>query len=130
MAIAGPRPYSFSIFVVATMLVFGNYMRVFGQSTCHANIPSLILECSKFVSKSGPKVRPSPGCCSEVKPIDVPCVCKHVTKDIEDMINMDKAVYVARTCGLNVPKGMKCGSKSFALSLSLSHFSLLCNEYI
>ncbi|KAL5565832.1 hypothetical protein UlMin_028996 [Ulmus minor] len=98
-----------TIFMVAISLVsFGNN-RVLGQ--CNMNVSGLISECAKYVSKEGKAINPpSPSCCAVVKPIDVPCACKYVNKKIENLVDTDKVVYVARTCGLQVPIGMKCGS--------------------
>lgn len=118
MTITGVRCLALAIVVFTGTLIFSNNYGV-SAPTCQISVPSLIIQCSKFVSKSGPKVPPTPGCCSLVKAIDVKCACHLVTKEVENMISMEKAVYVARTCGLDVPKGMKCGSKSFNLFLFL-----------
>lgn len=94
--------------VIAGTLMFGN-VRVSAQ--CGGSIPQLVAQCSQFVKKEGPKIPPSPGCCSVVKAADVPCVCTLVTPAIEKLISMEKVVYVARTCGVTVKPGTKCGSE-------------------
>ncbi|KAH7511328.1 hypothetical protein FEM48_Zijuj02G0050800 [Ziziphus jujuba var. spinosa] len=48
----------------------------------------------KYVSKSGPQTLPSKRCCTVEKSLDIPCVCNLVTKEIEKLISMDKAVFV------------------------------------
>ncbi|XP_024018548.1 uncharacterized protein LOC21385155 [Morus notabilis] len=115
MAIVGVRTLAMAIFVITGTLMVGNYHSVSAES-CKIDVPGLVLQCSKYVSKSGPKIPPSLGCCSVVKTINVPCACNLLTKDVEKMVDMEKAVYVVRTCGLDVPKGMKCGSKNFHLN--------------
>lgn len=94
--------------VIAGTLMFGN-VQVSAQ--CGGSIPQLVAQCSQFVKKEGPKIPPSPGCCSVVKAADVPCVCTLVTPAIEKLISMEKVVYVARTCGVTVKPGTKCGSE-------------------
>lgn len=79
--------------------------------SCEVNVLGLVSQCEKYVRKSGPKSKPSWECCAVVKVVNVPCVCKLVTKEIEDAIDMDKVVYVARSCGKKVAPGTKCGSK-------------------
>ncbi|KAF3454282.1 hypothetical protein FNV43_RR04729 [Rhamnella rubrinervis] len=71
---------------------------------------SLVSQCSNYVKKSGPKVKPLPPCCKAVKAVDVQCVCDLVTKEVEEYIDMNKVVYVARTCGKTIKSGTKCGS--------------------
>ncbi|KAH9790039.1 AAI domain-containing protein [Citrus sinensis] len=93
--------------VIAGTLMFGN-VRVSAQ--CGGSIPQLVAQCSQFVKKEGPQIPPSSGCCSAVKAADVPCVCALVTPAIEKIISMEKVVYVARTCGVTVKPGTKCGS--------------------
>ncbi|GMN20339.1 hypothetical protein TIFTF001_045321 [Ficus carica] len=101
------RTLALAIFVLTGTLMFGNYG--VSATTCQIDVRDVVTECAKFVSKLGPEVPPSHECCEAIKPIDVQCACKLVTEKIEKLISMDKAVYVARTCGIDVPKGMKCG---------------------
>lgn len=81
------------------------------SAQCHVNVHDLISKCSKYVKKSGPQKDPSKECCDVVKKIDLPCACKHVTKDIEKIVSMKKVVYVGEFCGIKLRYGMKCGSK-------------------
>lgn len=97
-----------AIVVIVGTLMFGN---VPVSAQCGGSIPQLVAQCSQFVKKDGPKIPPSPGCCSVMKAADIPCVCGLVTPDIEKLISMEKVVYVARTCGVTVNPGTKCGSE-------------------
>ncbi|XP_073113563.1 uncharacterized protein [Elaeis guineensis] len=80
------------------------------RDDCHGDVTALIKQCKDYVKKEGPQVAPSVQCCQVVKHVDVPCVCKHVTPRIEEMISMEKAVYVAKECGRPLKHGCRCGS--------------------
>ena len=68
-------------------------------------------------------VPPTDECCEMIKPIDVHCACRLVTKKVEEMLSMKNAVYGARHCGIDVPEGMQCGSnKIFRLMI----YILIC----
>ncbi|KAK6916060.1 Bifunctional inhibitor/plant lipid transfer protein/seed storage helical domain [Dillenia turbinata] len=94
--------------VVGIMILFAGSNQV--SAGCEGDVQDLKAECKSFVSKLGPKRPPSKECCAVVMRADVPCVCTYVTRAVELIISMNKAVYVARTCGLQVPSGMQCGS--------------------
>ncbi|XP_021279266.1 protein LIM1-like [Herrania umbratica] len=107
MASASFRFLTLAILVIAGTLVCANH----GVSAqCQTSIPSLISQCSKYVKASGPEIPPSQGCCDVIKDVDIPCLCKLVTPEVEKLVSMKKVVFVARTCGLTVQPGMKCGS--------------------
>ncbi|KAF8396212.1 hypothetical protein HHK36_017825 [Tetracentron sinense] len=108
MAVFNIRCLAFAILVIVGVVISSG-SRVSAQS-CQGNIAGLILQCQQYVQKSGPKTPPSPGCCGVVQTVDVPCVCKYVTKEVEDMISMEKVVYVTQYCGKTVPHGTKCGT--------------------
>ena len=96
-------------FGCAAMAFLGNIKTASGQ--CQGDVEGLMKECSKYVQKQGPKMSPSQGCCSVIKNVDLPCVCKHITDDVEKIISMEKSVYVAGICGKPLIHGTKCGSK-------------------
>ncbi|KAI3918045.1 hypothetical protein MKW92_000892 [Papaver armeniacum] len=77
---------------------------------CSDNLQSLVAQCTNYVMKLVPKIAPSTACCSIVNRIDSGCVCSHVTKRVESLISMDKAVFVANYCGRPLPHGSQCGS--------------------
>ncbi|KAK7264069.1 hypothetical protein RJT34_31672 [Clitoria ternatea] len=95
------------ILVVIGLLTY-NTEKVSGQ--CGGNVPDIVSKCSQFVEKSGAVVPPSAECCAVLRNIDVPCICKLVTREVEKLVSIPKAIFVARSCGLNVPPGMQCGS--------------------
>ncbi|KAK6923458.1 Bifunctional inhibitor/plant lipid transfer protein/seed storage helical domain [Dillenia turbinata] len=107
MATSNPSTLALML-VVGIMILFEGRNQVFAD--CEGDVQNLIAKCKSFVLKPGPKVKPSEDCCAVVKKVDVPCVCKYVTPPIELIVSMEKVVYVARTCGVQVPPGMKCGS--------------------
>jgi len=99
-----------AIFAVAGILFSGDKNMAVGQA-CQGDMQGLITQCALFVQKNVPKMNPSPGCCGVIKSVDIPCVCQHITKDIEQMIDMEKVVFVAQYCGRPLAQGTKCGSK-------------------
>ncbi|XP_059430490.1 uncharacterized protein LOC132164090 [Corylus avellana] len=108
--------FSLAVLVVAGILLMisssGNGEQVIMGKGCEGDVLGLASQCEKYVRKSGPKIKPSWGCCAVVKNADVPCVCSLVNKEIEQVIDMEKVVYVARSCGKTVAPGTKCGSYS------------------
>ncbi|KAF8398308.1 hypothetical protein HHK36_017235 [Tetracentron sinense] len=107
MAVFNIRCLALAVLVIAGIVISGG--QVSAQS-CQGDIQGLISQCAQYVGKSGPKTPPSQGCCTVVQKADVPCVCKSITKEVEQIISMEKVVYVAQYCGKTIPHGMKCGS--------------------
>lgn len=112
---------------MAIILATGNLAsnQVLAQQ-CEGDIQGLMRECAKFVQRSGPKTPPSRGCCDVLKHVDIACACRHVTKDVEQIISMEKVIYVLKGCGRPMHTGARCGSKislpirsPLALALSL-----------
>lgn len=92
------------------MLLFTN-MIVVTSAQCQGDFQGLVQECSKYVQKPGPQQSPSQGCCKVIKNVDLPCVCQHVTSQVEKIISMQKAAFVTASCGMPLAHGTKCGSK-------------------
>ncbi|WJX59548.1 hypothetical protein P8452_44857 [Trifolium repens] len=85
-------------------------IEISAQIECGGNVAGIITQCKSFVSKDGPKIPPSKPCCDALKGANVSCYCKYVTPGIENMISIEKALYVAKTCQCqNIPTD-KCGS--------------------
>ncbi|PSS24425.1 Protein MEN-8 like [Actinidia chinensis var. chinensis] len=101
------HPIIFCLFVITGIVISGSEVAL-GQ--CKGDLNGVMEQCAKYVQKAGPKVAPSTGCCSVLKTVDVPCVCAHIPKQAEEIISIDKAVYVSRFCGIPLPHGTKCGS--------------------
>ncbi|XP_022728745.1 uncharacterized protein LOC111284298 [Durio zibethinus] len=101
------RFLTMAILMIVGTLVFRDH-RVSAQ--CETSIPSLISQCSKYVQKSGPEEPPSQSCCNVVTHLDIPCICKYVTPKVEEIVSVEKVMFVARSCGLTLTPGMKCGS--------------------
>ncbi|XP_051134611.1 putative lipid-transfer protein DIR1 [Andrographis paniculata] len=93
--------------VFASFIAFSSTVAL-GQ--CRGDFQGLVRQCSRFVQKTGPKSNPSSECCNVVKNVDFQCVCQHVTGEVEQIISMEKAVYVAASCGRPLVHGTKCGS--------------------
>ncbi|XP_074578993.1 uncharacterized protein LOC141835438 [Curcuma longa] len=77
---------------------------------CGTDVEKLVLACHEFIAIPGPKKKPNKACCDCLARADVPCLCKELPPEVEKSISMEKAVYVARSCGKTVPAGTKCGS--------------------
>ncbi|KAK8661104.1 hypothetical protein V6N13_052004 [Hibiscus sabdariffa] len=92
--------------IVSTLWV--EYAGVSAQ--CELSIPRLVSQCSEYVRVSGPEIPPSKDCCNVVQNLDIPCLCKYVTPQVEQLVSMEKVVFVAKSCGLTVQPGTKCGS--------------------
>ncbi|TKY57342.1 pectinesterase 55 [Spatholobus suberectus] len=105
------RCLAFAMLVVAGIVVRGNLPAgISAQTECGGDFSSIITTCNAFFQKQGPEIPPSQRCCEVLKNVDVPCLCKYITPPIEAQISVEKAIYVARTCGCSVPAGIKCGS--------------------
>ncbi|TKY57344.1 putative pectinesterase 52 [Spatholobus suberectus] len=101
----------FAMLVVAGIVVLANLPAgISAQTECGGDFSSIITKCNSFVQREGPEIPPSQDCCNVVKNVDVPCLCKYVTPEIEAQISLEKTIYVARTCGCSVPEGTKCGN--------------------
>ncbi|XVF04801.1 hypothetical protein REPUB_Repub05bG0116800 [Reevesia pubescens] len=107
MPSASYRFLTLAILMIAGILVFEDHVV---SAQCETSIPSLISHCSQYVKTSGPEVPPSQGCCNVITDLNIPCLCKFVTPEVEKLVSMEKVVYVARYCGLTLQPGMKCGS--------------------
>ncbi|KAL3829773.1 hypothetical protein ACJIZ3_018575 [Penstemon smallii] len=106
MAISRVGVITYIILFCANMNVFTNNMV---SAQCQGDFQGLVQQCSRFVQKQGPKENPSQGCCNVVKTVDFPCVCSHITPQLEQIISMEKAVFVAGVCGKPLAHGSKCG---------------------
>ncbi|EOA17694.1 hypothetical protein CARUB_v10006065mg [Capsella rubella] len=95
------------ILAVAFFMIGSENFHVATAQVCGANLSGLMNECQRYISNAGP---PSRSCCALIRPIDVPCACRYVSRDVTNYIDMDKVVYVARSCGKKIPSGYKCGS--------------------
>ncbi|GFP91898.1 hypothetical protein PHJA_002831200 [Phtheirospermum japonicum] len=92
---------SIAVFTINTMV----------SAQCQGNFQGLVQQCSRYVQKPGPRETPSQGCCNVVKNVDLACVCGHITSEVEQIVSMEKAAYVAAFCGKPIPHGTRCGSK-------------------
>ncbi|KAL4567249.1 hypothetical protein LXL04_022826 [Taraxacum kok-saghyz] len=102
-----------SRFVYFAIVVFSFSVIVFNDSVsaqCQGDVQGLMQQCARYVQKSGPMIQPSPGCCGVVKNVDLPCVCGHITTEVEGVISMEKAAFIAQACGKPLAHGSQCGS--------------------
>ncbi|KAK7276886.1 hypothetical protein RIF29_18032 [Crotalaria pallida] len=78
-----------------------------------SQMASILQKCDEFIQKGGQNIPPSQKCCSVLKDVDFPCICDtYVTPPVEDAISIEKLIYVAKSCGCQVPpSGAKCGIK-------------------
>ncbi|KAI9117789.1 hypothetical protein K1719_011204 [Acacia pycnantha] len=111
MATASSYFLGLTLCVVIGITMLCNFHGVSAQMECGGTpISELMAKCQQYIMPPGPKTQPSAECCSAIKDADMPCLCKHVTKEIEKIVSMDKVVYVCRTCGKDLPAGTQCGS--------------------
>nr|DAD42569.1 TPA_asm: hypothetical protein HUJ06_000799 [Nelumbo nucifera] len=96
-----------AVLLVAGILISGHQVSAQG---CEGDLEGLVEQCEQFVQKQGPQVPPSQACCDVVKKANISCVCQHITKEVEQMISIDKVFYVAKYCGNPIPQGTQCGS--------------------
>ncbi|KAL6629022.1 hypothetical protein ACP70R_028787 [Stipagrostis hirtigluma subsp. patula] len=67
--------------------------------------------CKKSLTKYPSKfVHPSQECFQTVLATDMPCVCRILTPQDEETINVERLVRVARDCGRPLPVGTHCGT--------------------
>ncbi|KAJ6713301.1 BIFUNCTIONAL INHIBITOR/LIPID-TRANSFER PROTEIN/SEED STORAGE 2S ALBUMIN SUPERFAMILY PROTEIN [Salix purpurea] len=84
-------------FVMAGILISGDHVAL-GQG-CLGDLQGLITQCARYVQRVGPQLDPSQECCSAIKSVDIACVCKFITREIETVIDMAKVTHVAVSCG-------------------------------
>ncbi|KAF0919702.1 hypothetical protein E2562_030950 [Oryza meyeriana var. granulata] len=78
---------------------------------CGSDVQDLIVNCQDYVKfPADPKIDPSQACCAAVQRANIPCVCNKVTPDVEQLICMDKVVYVVAFCKKPFQPGSNCGS--------------------
>lgn len=121
---------SLAILVVAGSLMY-NTKEVSAQ--CGGSLTDLIAQCSQYVQKSGPQIKPSAACCAVLRKFNVQCACKLITKEVASLVSIPKAVFVARTCGFNLPPGMHCGGNTLLpciAPLILFNYIYPFNSYI
>ncbi|KAI9074876.1 hypothetical protein K1719_011220 [Acacia pycnantha] len=107
MAVSLLRTLPILVAIVGTLICGGDVV----SAQCGGSVPNLIARCSRFVRGSGQLMPPDAACCSVVKRFDLKCGCHLITKAVAHLVNVPKAIYVARYCGLNLPAGTKCGGK-------------------
>ncbi|GMH15729.1 hypothetical protein Nepgr_017570 [Nepenthes gracilis] len=104
--------FGYGVMVLALCVAAGIYDGVLlVRGDCASQIAALSAQCARYVQKTGPSEPPSTECCNAINATDMPCVCSHVTKEVEQMISMEKVVYCAATCGKPFPHGSKCGNQ-------------------
>ncbi|WCJ36840.1 Bifunctional inhibitor/lipid-transfer protein/seed storage 2S albumin superfamily protein [Euphorbia peplus] len=111
------------MFLATTILVLSsNHV---SAVNCDNDIVGLVTKCKDYVLKEGAMLKPSRNCCDVVLKANVPCLCSHVTKQIEDIVSLKKVFAVAKTCGKKVARGTKCGR---ALILKEQTVSAYCYD--
>ncbi|KAJ9558279.1 hypothetical protein OSB04_012893 [Centaurea solstitialis] len=107
IAIFTTRVMFFAFLVCSVALILGNKSV---SAQCQGDVQGLMKQCARYVQKTGPKIQPSHGCCSVVKNVDLACVCGHITTEVENIISMEKAAFIAKACGKPLTHGTRCGS--------------------
>lgn len=80
---------------------------------CDGEGIEVLMSCLDSISKEMPHPpTPIKGCCTVVQTIGMNCVCEVITKELEALIDMQKLVNLAATCGRPLAPRSHCGSKS------------------
>ncbi|XP_075633801.1 uncharacterized protein LOC142606320 [Castanea sativa] len=85
-----------------------NIHEVYARECQALDTSSFLIGCVQ--GKGRPKVTPTDLCCQAVKELTVPCICKGLFKEIENLYNMDDFVYVVNYCGGSLKPRAQCGS--------------------
>ncbi|XP_044967945.1 uncharacterized protein LOC123427874 [Hordeum vulgare subsp. vulgare] len=81
-----------------------------GEKDCYHERDSIMGICIGSIKKNAHYVPPSRACCSEVKKVDMPCVCRVLTATDERTVNPVKLVRCAHDCKVDLAIGSKCGT--------------------
>jgi len=93
-------------------------------AACHNDIVALRTTCYDYVQEGGRTLPPSSNCCATLISLtNVPCVCDYLGSDLD--IDLDKVLYVSRSCGVAIPRG--CGGQVSSLAASLGSVSSLAS---
>ncbi|KAI4306747.1 hypothetical protein L6164_030000 [Bauhinia variegata] len=95
------------LMVAGTLIVRSSSLPVNGN--CRGSTPTLISDCKNFVQKGGQQTTPSADCCHVVKAVGAGCLCSLLSGPAANAIDINKAVFVVRSCGLTLQPGSKCG---------------------
>ncbi|CAN0901828.1 hypothetical protein LINGRAHAP2_LOCUS21631 [Linum grandiflorum] len=77
----------------------------------HEASRNVIRRCMTWIVTVGPAVNPSMECCDAVRKARLmPCLCSYVTRDMEDLVSVNKLIRVFNSCGKRVRPGTKCAS--------------------
>lgn len=119
MAVINKNRMAAMFMVVAALAVIcgGKRQCAMADAACDQQVQGLYNNCNSYVTKGTPQTSPSAACCKAVKATTFDCACSYVTPFTEILVDVNKVIYVAETCGIAVPHGKKCGSKSTPSSL-------------
>ncbi|PWA35891.1 bifunctional inhibitor/lipid-transfer protein/seed storage 2S albumin superfamily protein [Artemisia annua] len=114
MAISITRFTFFTLLMCSFAMILSNKVV---SAQCSGDMQGLMEQCARYVQKSGPQIPPSTSCCAVVKNVDLACVCSHITNEVEGIVSMEKAAFIAQACGKPLIHGTHCGSKILDNSL-------------
>ncbi|WJX64786.1 hypothetical protein P8452_49522 [Trifolium repens] len=93
-----------TLMLTASILMLG----ISAQRECGGNYSAQATECLKYVEKEGPQIPPSEACCEASKGANETCYCQYLSN--YENISIEKALYVARYCGVQDIPTDKCGN--------------------
>ncbi|CAN1751120.1 hypothetical protein LINPERHAP1_LOCUS4240 [Linum perenne] len=77
----------------------------------HESSRNVIRRCMTWIVTVGPPVNPTGVCCEAVRKARLmPCLCQYITRDMEDLVSVNKLVRLFNSCGKRVRPGTKCSS--------------------
>ena len=119
-----------AFFAITGILFSRNNNNMVVGEDCQADILGLQAQCALYFQKSLPRMNPSQQCCSVIKKANMPCVCHHMTKNDEKILDMKKVIFVAQYCGRPVAPGTKCGSKKLLKLFIYIYMNLFSTIYV
>lgn len=109
---------AYVLFVIAVFVFMITSADIAGAQSaaqCKEERRILVNACKSVITRRPP----SAYCCQRLRVTNVNCVCPVITPQLAALIDVNYAIRVIQSCGRQVPRHFKCGSK-LPLSLSLS----------
>ncbi|KAF5445940.1 hypothetical protein F2P56_031611 [Juglans regia] len=112
MTVLNTNSLLLAVFAILGILMSNNNGNMVAVQACIGDLQALRTYCANFLEKNMAKSNPSPMCCSVFMTLNVICTCNHITKEVEQVIDMEKFFYAAKYCGMPLLAGTQCGSFS------------------
>ncbi|KAI5010862.1 uncharacterized protein LOC123427875 [Hordeum vulgare subsp. vulgare] len=81
-----------------------------GEKDCYGERDRIMHICIQSIKKDGFYLPATAACRSEVRKVDMPCICRVLTAFDERTVSPVKLVRLAHQCHIEIPVGSKCGT--------------------